>query len=218
MRTKLLCLLVLAAPAPALADDAPAPLTLFRLDVEDGFALHTWLYHEEPLGERWGILGDLHAQAPGLNPRFAPYLEIDVGPNLHLGGVQINPQLGVDLAWDADATGGGGHTRFADFIVELYVIGAFPRVGFESWNLYFIPFDGSDPLYIMRQLVNVRLVGGLAVGPHVEGIFIRHVGTDRLAVGGDVLYTFPWGQLVWFLASERERGNLETRVTFLRPF
>jgi hypothetical protein len=219
-----LVLFLLLASHPAWADDAKPPpppdkppsLTLLRVDLEDGFALHPWIYHEARLTKRWGILGDLHAQAPGLNDRFPPFLELDVGPVLHVGGLQINPQIGVDLTWKSDPDG-GGQTRFADFIVALYLIYTEGRINAESWNLYFIPFDSANPqVYLMRQLLGVRVAYGLWLGPHLEGTFVRGVGTDRLAIGGDLSYAFRFGQLTLFLAAERMRGVLETRLTFVR--
>lgn len=207
-----------AQPAPTPAPGAaPADLTLLRVDLEDGFALHPWLYHELRLSQRWGILFDVHAQTPGTNPRFPPFLELEVGPVLHLGPLQINPQIGVDLAWREGAPGSDdpGHTRAADFIVQLYLILAWNRLAAESWNLYFIPFDGSHSFYMMRQLAAVRLVGGLSLGPHLEGTWTgRH--RDRLAIGGDLVHAFRWGQLGLFLAYEETRGVAETRVTFIR--
>ena len=218
-----LALLLLLASTSALAEEPVAPstdkppsLTLLRVDLEDGFALHPWIYHEARLTKRWGILGDLHAQAPGLNDRFPPFLELDVGPVLHVGGLQINPQIGVDLTWKSDPDG-GGQTRFADFIVALYLIYTEGRINAESWNLYFIPFDSANPqVYLMRQLLGVRVAYGRWLGPHIEGTFVRGVGTDRLAIGSEVSYAFRWGQLTLFLAAERMRGVLETRVTFVR--
>ena len=202
-------------PAPSKPDDT----TLLRVDLEDGFALHPWLYHEFRLSERWGILGDVHAQSPGLNSRFPPFLEIDLGPNLHLGPLQINPQIGVDLGWrEGDAaTLDSGHTRAADFIPALYLILAWRRLAAESWNLLFIPFDGSPAFYQLRLLATVRLVRGLSIGPHFEAAFtFKRSSTDRLALGGDLVYAFRWGQLGMFLAYERQRGVAETRVTFIR--
>jgi hypothetical protein len=207
-----------SAIAPASAPpkrDVPPDLTLLRVDIEDGFAIHPWLYHEFRLTKRWGILGDVHAQTPGRNDRFPPYIEIDVGPVLHLGDLQINPQIGVDFTWKPQP--GGGYTRAADFIIELYLIYTAGRINAESWNLYFIPFDSAEPqFYLMRQLVDVRVAWQLSLGPHVEGTFIRGSGTDRIAVGGDLSYAFSFGTLRLFLASERMRGVLETRLTFIR--
>lgn len=218
-----LALLLLLAPRGALADPVaaapagPSDTTLLRIDVEDGFALHPWLYHEFRLSERWGILLDVHAQAPGRNDRFPPFLELDVGPVLHVGGLQVNPQLGVDFVWRPGATGTGGETIASDFILELYLIFSQGRLNAESWNLYFIPFDGATHFYLMRQLLTVRVAWGLALGPHVEGLFpVRGKEGRRIALGGDLSYTFRFGQLVLFLASERERGVLETRLTFVR--
>jgi hypothetical protein len=197
------------------APSAPSDFTLLRVDLEDGFALHPWIYHEFRFSEHWGLLGNVHAQTPGLNDRFPPFLEIDLGPVLHLGGLQINPQIGVDFTWESLPT--GAHTRAGDFILELYLIFAWERLNAESWNLYFIPFDSAtSQFYLMRQLLTVRVAGGFALGPHVEGAFVRGVGTDRIALGGDLAYTFKWGQLVLFLAAERMRGVLETRLTFVR--
>jgi hypothetical protein len=217
----LLALALLAISSPGKAQQAPASapahLTLLRVDLEDGFALHPWLYHEHRFSERWGLLFDVHAQAPGRNDRFPPYLELDIGPVLHVGGLQVNPQIGIDFAWRPDASGSGGETVAADFIVELYLIFSQGRLNAESWNLYFIPFDSANPqFYLMRQILTVRVAWGLALGPHVEGAFVRGVGVDRIALGGDLSYSFRFGQLVLFLASERERGVLETRLSFIR--
>ncbi len=221
-------LLLLAARGAALAETAAAPAaapadqTVLRIDLEDGFALHPWLYHELRLSERWGILFDVHAQAPGRNDRFPPYLELDVGPVLHLGGLQVNPQIGIDFVWREGTGGSGGRTVASDFILELYLILSLGRLNAESWNLYFIPFDSESPFaYLMRQIVTVRVAYGLSLGPHVEGTFLhggalRGFQVDRIALGGDLAYAFKFGQLVLFLASERQRGVLETRLTFVR--
>jgi hypothetical protein len=207
---------VARAEPPGAPPQRPPDVTLLRVDVEDGFALHPWIYHELRLSERWGVLFDAHAQTPGKNDRFPPFVELDLGPVLHVGGLQVNPQLGIDLAWRADPAG-GGRTRVADVIFELYLIYSLERLNVESWNLYFIPLDADEPqLYLMRQLLNVRLVAGFALGPHVEGAFVRGKGVERVAVGGDLLYTFRFGQLGLFLAAERMRGVLEMRLTFIR--
>lgn len=211
---RLLPLLLLLLASTAARAQKPADFTLLRLDVEDGFALHPWVYHEWRLSEHWGILGDVQVQAPGLNGRFPPYAELDVGPVLHVGGLQINPQIGFDIIWADDDE--GGHSRAGDFIAQLYLIYAWDRLNAESWNLYFIPFDGSDHFFQMRQLVTVRVAWELSLGPHVEGTFLPSSGTDRFAVGGDVGYRFPWGQLVLFLAGEMKRDVLEWRLTYLR--
>lgn len=210
----LLTTLTCAAPGLA-AEGEPADFTLLRVDVEDGFALHPWIYHEVRLSPRWGILGDVHVQTPGLNDRFPPFLELDLGPVLHLGGLQINPQVGVDFIWTADEEG-GGHTRAGDLILQLYLIYAWNRLNAESWNLYFIPFDGADHFFLMRQLLTVRVAWGLSIGPHIEGAFVQGVGTDRLAVGGDLGYAFPWGQVTLFMASDRINKVFEFRLTYLR--
>ncbi len=223
MRRALLVTLLVAsalAAAPAAAE-RPPDFSLLRVDLEDGFALHPWLYHEFRISEHWGILVDAHAQAPGLNSRFPPYLEVDVGPVLHVGPLQINPQIGTTVTWrskvDAATGRDEGHSRGGELLLQLYLILNWKRLAAESWNLYYIPFDGDEPQFFqLRDLVTVRVAWGLALGPHFEATFIRGVGADRLAVGGDLSYTFRWGQLVLFLASERERGVLETRLTFLR--
>jgi hypothetical protein len=219
-RCMLLVLALLAIPSEGRAEPAPttptppADLTLLRIDVEDGFALHPWLYHEFRFGERWGLLFDVHAQAPGRNDRFPPYLELDLGPVLHVGGLQVNPQIGIDFVWREDSPGKGGRTVASDFIVELYLIFSQGRLNAESWNLYFIPFDSALPqAYLMRQILTVRVAWGLSLGPHVEGTFVRGVGVDRIALGGDLAYAI---RFVLFLASERQRGVMETRLSFIR--
>jgi hypothetical protein len=211
------------APQPAVtppaASTTPPDFTQLRVDVEDGFGLHPWIYHEVRLSQRWGILGDVHAQTPGLNARFPAFLEAEVGPVLHIGPLQINPQIGIDLAWREGVAPDAGHTRAADVIPQLYLILAWNRIAAESWNLFFIPLDGTTSFYMMRQLVNVRVWRGLSVGPHVEGFFFFHANPnvmDRLAIGGDLLYAFRWGQLGLFLAYEKTRGVAETRLTFLK--
>lgn len=214
-RNLALILLLTVAPRPALAEEAKPPdFSLLRIDVEDGFALHPWIYHEFRLSQRWGIVGDVTFQTPGLNGRYPPFVELDVGPVLHLGDLQINPEIGIDLVWK-DA-GEGGYTRAGDFILQLYLIYAWERLNIESWNLYFIPFDGSAHFFQMRQLLTVRVAWELSLGPHIEATFVEGVGTDRFAVGGDLGYRFPWGQLVLFMASERMRKVFEFRLTFLR--
>jgi len=203
-------------PAAAPAEAGPSDFSLLRIDVEDGFALHPWIYHEFRLSELVGILGDLHAQTPAVinklgSPAFA---ELDVGPNFHVGPLQFNPQIGVDLAFSSDAT--SGQTYASDFIPQLYVLFSMGRVNAEFWNMLFIPFDGSKPFYYGRLLANVRLVGGLAIGPHMEWNWKVDVGQQQLAVGGDVLYTFRWGQLGIFAAYDRKAEVPIMRLTFLR--
>lgn len=215
MRQLALVLLLTALPRPVHAEEAPlTDFSLLRVDVEDGFALHPWIYHERRLSPRWGILGDVHVQTPGLNDRFPPFVEFDLGPVLHVGDLQINPQIGVDLVWKDDPD--GGYTRGGDVVFQLYLIYAWNRLNAESWNLYFIPFDGADHFYLMRQLFTVRVAWELSLGPHVEGTFVRGLGTDRFAVGGDLGYRFRWGQLVMFMAGERIRDVFEFRLTYLR--
>jgi hypothetical protein len=207
-----------AVTAPS-APTTPPDFTQLRVDVEDGFGLHAWIFHEVRLTQRWGILGTVHAQTPGLNARFPAFLEAEVGPVLHVGPLQINPQVGIDLAWREGVAPDTGHTKASDLIPQLYFILAWNRIAAESWNLFFIPFDGSTSFYVMRQLVDVRVWRGLSVGPHVEGMFFFHANPnvmDRLAIGGDLLYAFRWGQLGLFLAYEKTRGVAETRLTFLK--
>ena len=213
-RTIVLVLLLATVPRPLLAQTKPADFSLLRIDVEDGFALHPWIYHEFRLSPHWGILGDVTFQTPGLNGRFPPFAELDIGPLLHVGDLQINPEIGFDLVWNDDPD--GGHTRAGEFILQLYLIYAWQRLNIESWNLYFIPFDGSANFFQMRQLLTVRVAWELSLGPHIEATFVEDVGTDRFAIGGDLAYRFPWGQLVLFLASERMRKVAEFRLTYLR--
>ena len=205
-----------AEPAAPAADAPPGDFSLLRIDVEDGFALHPWLYHEFRLSELIGILGALHAQTPAVvnkvgSPAFA---ELDVGPNFHVGPLQINPQIGVDLGFSSDAA--GGHTIASDVIPQLYVLFSLGRVNAEFWNMYFIPFDGSPHFYVGRLLANVRLVGGLALGPHMEWNWKRDFGQQLLAFGGDVLYSFRWGQVGLFAAYDRKNQVPVFRLTFLR--
>ena len=221
------------ATIPPDREDAPAvppSTTLLRLDIEDGFALHPWVYREERLTERWGLLWDVQAQAPGANPRFPPYWEMDVGPVLHLGDLQVNPQLGLDVTYrDGPA---GGQARFGDFIAQLYLLYADGRVAAESWNLYFFPLtrDGVQ-MYQTRNFVTVAVGWGIALGPHVEATWFRGTGTDRVAYGGDLSLSGQWGQVTIFLADAhvtifpsdagpqgRKQDRLESRLTFLRGF
>ncbi|MBI5509788.1 MAG: hypothetical protein HY903_13620 [Deltaproteobacteria bacterium] len=205
------------AGVPAAPPSAPAPagLTLFRLDMEDGFAVHPWIYREERLNDRWGVLFDLTFQAPGMNDRLPPYAELDVGPVLHLGDLSINPQVGIDCVWQDGAA--GGRSRFADVLAELYLIYSTPKLNAESWNLYFFPLRNGDPqLFQMRQLVTVHVIGGLGLGPHVEATWIRGVGVDRAAFGGDLAYAGDWGQVLVFLADESKRDRMEMRLTYLK--
>ena len=228
-----------AFPAPT-ADNAPAPAaeavagpadsTLFRVDIEDGFAIHPWIYHEERLSNLWGILVDANAQAAGVNPRFPPYAELDVGPVLHLGDLQINPQLGFDITYKEGTAGGQSH--FGDVIAELYLIYSEGRVNAESWNLYFFPLqNGTSQFFLTRQLVTARVVGDFSIGPHFEATWVRDTGVDRMAYGGDLAYGADWGQLTLFLADSevtvyppdagpngRKQYRLENRLTFVRAF
>ena len=68
----------------------------------------------------------------------------------------------------------------------------------------------------MRQLLTVRVAWGLSLGPHIEATFVQHAGLDRLALGGDLGYAFPWGQLTLFMAGERINKVFEFRLTYLR--
>jgi len=79
--------------------------------------------------------------------------------------------------------------------------------------MLFIPFDGSKPFYYGRLLANVRLVGGLAMARH-EWNWKVDVGQQQLAVGGDVLNTFRWGQLGIFAAYDRKAEVPIMRLTF----
>jgi hypothetical protein len=205
-------------PFLAIAEEkTPPDLSLFRLDVEDGFALHPWLYHEVRLSKHWGILGDVHVQAPGLNNRFPPFAEVDLGPVLHVAGLQVNPQIGFDIEWRDDPE--GGWSRFRPFIPQLYLLYSAWRINAESWNLYFIPFrSDEEQFYLMRQLFTVRVVSALSLGPHIEATIYKR-GTnpvDRFAMGGDLSYAFPWGQLTLYLADELIRDVPEFRLTFIR--
>jgi len=133
---------------------------------------------------------------------------------LHFGGFSVSPQIGADLTWQPGDN--GGNTKFGDAIFQLYLLYASDRLVAESWNLYYVPFDGADHFFQMRLFVNVRVAGGLWLGPHVEANFIRNVGTDRFAIGGDIGYATKYGQVTVFLASERERGVLEARLTYVK--
>jgi len=200
-------------PAPA-PDAAPPAITLLRVDLEDGFALHPWLFHEHRFGETLGVVGALHFQTPGLNGRFPAFLELDLGPVLHFGGFSVSPQLGADLVFVPGP--GGGETKFGEAIFELYLTYASDRLVAESWNLYFVPFDGAEHFFQMRLFANVRPVGGLWLGPHLEATVFRDAGIDRFAIGGDLGYSGRFGQVTLFLASERERGVLEARLTYVK--
>ena len=214
-----------AAPAAAPAAPAePGDWTLLRVDLEDGFELHPWVYHEFRLSQHWGILATLHFQLPGLSLKQPAFGELDVGPNLHVGDFQINPQVGVDLLWQPDET--GGHTIANDIIPQLYVLYSNGRFNAEFWNMYYIPVRGpvASQLYQGRLLANVRVVGGLAVGPHIELNWVRgnrddptnKGGLDRFAGGGDLIYAFRWGTVGLFLAYETQRKTGEMRLTFQR--
>jgi hypothetical protein len=210
------------SPAPAVKDEPKEKaeelhdFTLVRIDLEDGFELHPWVYHEFRLTEHWGILGTLHFQLPGLSDRQAPFAELDIGPNLHVGDFQINPQIGFDLVWAANAQGEKRTTAW-DVMPQLYVLYSAGRFNAEFWNMFFIPFNGDPASYQGRLLASVRVVGGLAVGPHVELNWVHgKSGVDRFAGGGDLWYAFHWATVGLFLAYETERKAPEMRLTFLK--
>ena len=157
------------SPAPAVKDEPKEKaeelhdFTLVRIDLEDGFELHPWGYHEFRLTEHWGILGTLHFQLPGLSDRQAPFAELDIGPNLHVGDFQINPQIGFDLVWAANAQGEKRTTAW-DVMPQLYVLYSAGRFNAEFWNMFFIPFNGDPASYQGRLLASVR-VGRPGRGP-----------------------------------------------------
>jgi hypothetical protein len=237
--------LVFAAASPALAEEAPPPATTtpaaapaeakpapdakpaegealndwtnLRIDIEDGFALHPWIYHEFRVSEHWGILASLHAQSPGLSKRWTAFAELDIGPNVHLGPFQINPQVGMDLGWKTDdSNSSGGYTKASDIIPQLYVLFSMGRVNAEFWNMYYFPLSGDPQFYIGRLLANVRIVGGLAIGPHMEWTWVQYKGQDRLAFGGDLINTFRWGQVGLYVGYDRKNETPEFRLTFQR--
>lgn len=212
-----------APPAAAPESPALADFSLLRVDVENSFALHGWLYHEFRLTGLVGVLATLHFATPGFGS--APFAELEVGPNFHVGPLQINPQIGLDvvgnqllgvdpqnaaLTWTP-----GEHS--VDVIPQLYFILSLGRVNAEWWNLYFIPVKGGPRFYSSRLLANVRLLGGLAVGPHAELGWLDSDGRPaRIAVGGDVLYTFRYGTVGLWAAYETEAKRGEFRLTFLK--
>ncbi len=210
-------LLAQATEAPPTATTPAGDQTLIRVDLEDGFALHPWLYHERRINDVLGLMVDVHGQTRGQNGRFPEFAELDIGPNWHLGNLQVNPQLGVDLAWKSGVT--GGHTKFADLLPQLYLLYNDGFINAESWNVLYLPFTkGAAKMFQARLLASLTLPGGVSVGPHGEATWIEDLGWDRKAVGGDVALGGSFGQAIIFLADELTRDVLEIRITYLRAF
>ena len=127
----------------------------------------------------------------------------------------------VDRAYVHDGTGvltletwkQMGAERLSE-LPQLYVLFSMGRVNAEFWNMYYFPLNGDDQFYIGRLLVNVRLFGGLALGPHMEWTWVQNKGQDRLAFGGDLLNTFRWGQVGLYVGWDRKNETPEFRLTF----
>jgi hypothetical protein len=104
-------------------------------------------------------------------------------------------------------------------LAQLFLLYNDGLINAESWNMLYLPFEkGAAKFFQARLLASVTLPGGVNVGPHGELTWVEDVGLDRKAVGADIGFARPWGQVLIFLADELTRDVLEMRLTYLRAF
>lgn len=201
-----------------------SPAFAFRADV-DNYGLTLWGFVEQPLTERFSLIGDLiYFEDPGV-------VQVEGGLAIALTKeFRLLPMISVDCSWDED----GLHVDH--FVPEFYALLYGDRFFGEAWFFWYLPVreqknpDG-DPI---DEWVYLRAWLGLQIGkiwefdigvaPQVEYTWFPDLPeADSLAVGGRVSIFWakedqevPHELAIW-LAHDLKQEEVQGRIT-LRLF
>jgi hypothetical protein len=193
-----------AAPAPAAEEGSSVP-GWFRID-SDLVGLQLWAGATHSLGGL-DIATDMYVTA---GPLGLSYGEFDIGPAFTLldGGLIITPMVGLSFSWM--------EKRTASLVPQLYFIGSFGPVYFESWWQMFLnkPFMETAVNFLYtRHFLTFSISDHFALGPAVEPTFGMGDGQDTvtsLPVGGIVKLHYGEGNTFFgFLGYETNEDSRE---------
>lgn len=213
------------APAVALAAEAPAEESSsipgwIRID-SDGLGLQLWAGATHDIGGL-SIASDIYVG----HSDGSSFGEFDIGPAFSVADDQlvITPMIGIAFDWSAK--------RATSLVPQIFFIGGFGPVYFESWWQFFIGkvFDenATNVLY-SRDFITVDVVPDLGIGVGAEPTFGIGDGQDTilsLPVGGVAKLNYGEGATLFaFLGYETQEGSrteddagLAGRLTFVKNF
>lgn len=207
---------------PAPAAEASSIPGWFRID-SDGLGLQLWAGATHSVGGL-DIATDMYV---GYDAAAGSYGEFDIGPAFTLadGQLVITPMIGLAVNWTAK--------RASAIVPQLFFIGGFGPVYFESWWQFFIqkPFDDEATNFLYsRDFITVDVVEDFGIGVGAEPTFGIGDGQDAivsLPVGGVAKLAYGEGATFFgFLGYETNEdvrdaadGNgLAGRLTFVKNF
>jgi hypothetical protein len=213
------------APAVAPLEAAPAePSSIpgwFRID-SDGLGLQLWAGATHSVGGI-DIATDMYV---GYDAAAGSYGEFDIGPAFTVadGQLVITPMIGLGVNWTAK--------KASAIVPQLFFIGGFGPVYFESWWQFFIqkPFDDEAVNFLYsRDFITVDVVPDFGIGVGAEPTFGIGDGQDTitsLPVGGVAKLAYGEGATFFaFLGYETQEGartvddaGLAGRLTFVKNF
>jgi len=193
------------------------PMFAARADV-DSYGLTLWGFVEQPLTERFSLMGDLiYFEDPGA-------LQVEGGLAIALNEkFRLLPMISVDCSWDGE----GLHVDH--FVPELYALLYGDRVFGEAWALWYLPVRDQIDEWIYSKIYLGRLLGKLGkfdvgIAPQVEHMYFPDLPeADSLALGGRV--SIFWAkedqevphELALWLAHDAMQEEMQGRIT-LRLF
>jgi hypothetical protein len=194
----LLCTMNLSAQSTPLS-----PTLMFRLDYHYG-KINPWLFYEVPLSNSVGFLSVIQASDQG-------FAEVDLGPNFHLGNLQLITQVGAVFT-ESQNRG----SQLGQIVPQLYVLYYGPQMAFESWNLYFNSLvDDQISMGYLRDHITFNVLRGIFIGPQFETTLIDGQEPDNYW-GARFDFDVKVGSLGLFYGQNFDTNVNLLRLTFLK--
>jgi hypothetical protein len=202
MKKTVLALAVLLACGQAWSQK---PSYSLRLDYHYG-SLNPWLFYEVPIDKNLGWLSVFQMSSLG-------FAQIDVGPNFHLGRLQLIPQVGFEFSETRHHSAEMSHV-----VPEFYAIYYGDKIAFESWNLYFVKTtENQVSYYYYRDFLLFRVAPRMFMGPQMEGYAYAGTRASKY-LGGQINLDIGIGSIALYMGRDGQIENNIFRMTFVRNF